>query len=136
MAKSIYRDNVRKVDMKKTYSIILLTGVLIWTGAVLLRETSLMDNAIIRRLLWAAPNFGVVWAGVGFTYILYPRFFNKDFDPGHTASLVGVILALLLVAEFIHHFFLDSSFDVWDMAASAIAAVIVLLIYRFRRGKV
>jgi len=134
MAKSIYCDNVRIVDMKKTYSIILVMGVLIWAGAVLLRETPLMDNAIIQRLLWVAPNFGVVWAGVGFTYILYPRFFKKDFDPKHTVSLVGVILALLLSAEFIHHFFLDSAFDIWDMAASTIAAVIVLLVALRKMG--
>ena len=121
--------------MKKIYIILALIGMLVWTAAIFLRETSLMEYSFIRRLFWVAPNFGVVWAGVGFTYILYPRIRQKEFETKNTFPLVGIILVLLFVSEIIHHFFLDSPFDIWDMVASIIAAIIIIAIYIFKKHK-
>ena len=104
-----------------------------WTAAVSLRGTALMDNTFWARLIWVAPNFGVVWAGVGFTYMLYPRIRQREFEPKHTIPLVGIILAVLLLAEIIHHYFLDSPFDVWDMVASAVSAGVIITIYIFKK---
>ena len=119
--------------MKKIHSILALIGVIIWSLAIFLRGTPLMDSDIIKWFSWVAPNFGVVWAGVGFTYLLYPRIRKKEFEPKYTLLLVGIIFMFLLFAEIIHHFFLDSPFDVWDMVASAIAAIIVIGIYIFKK---
>ena len=119
--------------MKKIYIILALIGMLIWTAAIFLRETSVMENGFLRRILWVAPNFGVVWAGVGFTYLIYPNIRKREFEPKYILPLVGVILVLLLLAEIIHHFFLDSPFDVWDMVASVLAAIIIIAIYIFNK---
>ncbi|MCL2813817.1 MAG: hypothetical protein FWD23_04380 [Oscillospiraceae bacterium] len=120
------------IYLKNIYGILALAGVIIWSAAIFLRETPLMDNAVFRRILWVAPNFGVVWAGIGFTFMLFPRIFKREFEPKHTLVLVGGIFALLILSEGIHHFFLDSPFDIWDMAASAAASIVVLVIYFFR----
>ena len=115
-----------KTSKKNVYSILLVVGIFLWSAAVLLRGTSVMDIAILKRLIWVAPNIGVVWAGVGFAYLLFPRIFKREFNPKHTAVLLGSILAALLLSETMHHFWLGSAFDIWDMAASAVAAAIVL----------
>ena len=117
--------------MKKIYSILSLIGMGMWTAAIFLRGTSLMDNVVLRRILWVAPNFGVVWAGIGFTYLLFPRIFKREFEPKYTIPLLGIIFVLLLLAEIIHHVFLDSPFDLWDMLASIISSIIIIAIYLF-----
>ena len=123
--------------MKKIYTVLSLIGIAIWSATIFLRDTSLMDYDIIKRILWVAPNFGAVWAGVGLTYILYPYIFKKEFNTKKTTILVGVIFAILLASEIMHHFFLNSPFDIWDMFASAVASAIVLIIHyvSFSKGE-
>ena len=121
--------------MKKTYSILMLAGALAWAATRILRNTHLMDNAILQRLLWVAPNFCAVWVGVGLTFLLYPRIFKNEFDAKHTVPLVGGLFGVILLSEIIHHVFLDSAFDIWDMVASAVASVIVLLVHALHKDK-
>lgn len=120
------------IDLKKIYSILAVAGVIMWSAVIFLRETPLMDNAVLRRILWVAPNFGVVWACVGFIFMLFPLIFKREFDPKHTLHLVGGILTLLILSEVVYNVFLDSPFDVWDMAASAVASIVVIMIYYFK----
>ena len=71
--------------------------------------------------------------GVGLTYIFFPYVFKKEFDEKYTYLLLGGIFALLFGSELIYHYFLGSSFDIWDMLASLAAGAIVMLIYMVKR---
>ena len=121
--------------MKKIYNILALTGAVIWSATIFLRDTSLMDNAVLRRILWVTPNFGVVWLGAGLTFTIFPYVFKREFNPKHTIPLVGGIFAVLILSEIVHHIFLDSAFDIWDMAASAAASLVIIVIHIFRKSK-
>ena len=88
-----------------------------------------MNNAVFRRLLWVAPNFAVIWMGTGLACILYQHIFKKKLEVKYLIPMIGGFFALSLLSEVIHHFFLDSPFDIWDMATSVVASVIVILIY-------
>jgi hypothetical protein len=125
--KNIIKKN-NPISLKKIYSILAVIGVIIWSAAVFLRNTPLMDNAVLRRIIWVAPNFGVVWAGIGFAFMLFPHIFKREFDPKHILLLISGIFAFLILSEFVHHVFLDSPFDVWDMAASAVASIVAIVI--------
>lgn len=92
-----------------------------------------MDYDIINRILCVAPNFGAVWVGVGLTISYFPYAFKKEFNENHIYLLGGIILVLLLISEIIHHFFLGSLFDIWDMLASAGALLFIILVRQFRK---
>ena len=119
--------------MKKIYTILSFIGIVLCSATIFLRETVLMDYDIIKRILWVAPNFGAVWVGVGFTYLFFPYIFKREFDAKYTNLLVGAVFVLLLISEIIHHLFLDSPFDIWDMLASAVASIAILLVHNFRK---
>jgi uncharacterized membrane protein len=123
--------------MKNLYKILALTGAILWAASIFLRETSLMDYSVIRHFLWVAPNIAAVWMGIGFTFMLYPHIFKKEFDKKYLYALIGAILAVLLFSEIIHHVFLDSPFDIWDMVASLAASIIIIIVRFFetRREK-
>lgn len=120
---------------KKTYSILAVIGALLWGAAIFLRNTSLMDNDIIANVLWRLPNFGVVWIGVGLTVALYPNIFKKEFNDKYFYLLSAVGFAILLLSEVIH-IFLGAAFDVWDMAASALALLFIILMRIFMKKSV
>ena len=121
--------------MKNIYMVLAFTGALIWSATVFLRETALIDYDIIRQILWVAPNIGAVWMGVGFTFMLYPYIFKKEFNTKNIYFLIGIILLLLLASEIIHHFFMESPFDIWDMIASLLASIVIILIHNFGRRR-
>ena len=124
---------VQEEPLIKTYKIVSLIGLMLWSATIFLRGTSAMDYYLARRILWVMPNFGVVWAGVGLACIIFPYIFKKEFDPKHTYPLLGAIFLLLLLSEIIHHAFFNSPFDIWDMLASAVASIIIVIIYNFKK---
>ena len=115
--------------------VLAFAGALIWSITIFLRGTAVVDYYIIKQILWVAPNIGAVWMGIGFTFMLYPYIFKKEFNTKNIYFLIGIILLLLLVSEIIHHFFLESPFDIWDMIASLLASIVIILIHNFGRRR-
>lgn len=106
----------------------MVVGAMLWASVVFLRQTSVVQYSVVRSLLGLAPNFGVVWVGFGLTYtIVFPVVLKRKFDLRYSVPLILIILALLLASEIIHDLFLNAPFDVWDMVASVIAAVLLWL---------
>ena len=100
-----------------------------WAATSFLRGTSLMEYEVIKQILWRTPNFAAVWVGIGLTYITFPLVLKKEFDPKHTYLSVGIIMAILVILEIVHHVFLDSPFDIWDIVASVIALIFIIVIH-------
>jgi len=119
--------------MIKAYRNLLLIGIFIWTATHFFRGTSLMDYEVVKQILWRTPNFAAVWVGVGLTYITFPLISKKEFDPKHTYLLVGVIMVLLIILEIVHHIFLESPFDIWDIVASVIASLFIIVIHTTKK---
>ena len=117
--------------MKSIYMVLAFAGAVIWSITIFLRGTAAIDYDIIKQILWVAPNIGAVWMGVGFTFMLYPYIFKKEFNTKNIYLLLGIILLLLLASEIIHHLLLESPFDIWDMIASLIASIVIILIHNF-----
>jgi hypothetical protein len=110
---------------KKTYNIFVVFGAFLWGVATFLRGTALMDHHFMMHILWRTPNFGVVWVGIGLAIILCPYIFNKEFNDKYIYFLIAAVLLILLLSEIIH-LWLDASFDIWDMVASMVAAIIII----------
>ena len=115
--------------MKISYRVLSISGALIWAGTVLLRGTTLMDNEIAKQILWRTPNFGAVWLSIGLFMVLYSHFLKKDFNEKYIYALIGAVLACLLLSEILHVFTSNTSFDIWDMVASILAASIIAVIH-------
>ena len=121
--------------MKKIYGILGLVGAVLWGAAVLLRGTPIRDYHLIKQLLWVAPNFCVVWIGVGGVVTLFPLAFKREFNPAHMVWLLGSLLGILLLSEIVHALFLNASFDLWDMLASVTASAVVWGIHCHQKRK-
>lgn len=116
--------DTREIIIKAT----MLVGVFLWASTVFLRQTGVIQYGFIRSLLDVAPNFGAVWGAFGLTYTtVFPVMLKRKFDFRYSVPLILIILALLLASEIIHDLFLNAPFDVWDMVASLIAAVLLWL---------
>lgn len=115
--------------MNKWYRIIALIGALIWAGATLLRELPMPIDGPVRFALNVAPNFGVVFAVVGLSIVFWPYVWKRAFPAKGMYPFLCALLVLLLGSEIIHAAFLDAPFDIWDMAASALAAAVLAIFH-------
>lgn len=124
--------DTREIIIKAT----MLVGVMLWASTVFLRQTSIMQYSIIRSLLGVAPNFGAVWGAFGLTYTtVFPVVLKREFDLRYSVLLILIILALLLASEIIHDLFLNAPFDVWDIVASVIAAVLLWVLLNITKSR-
>lgn len=124
--------DTREIIIKAT----MLVGVMLWASTVFLRQTSIMQYSIIRSLLGVAPNFGAVWGAFGLTYTtVFPVVLKREFDLRYSVPLILIILALLLASEIIHDLFLNAPFDVWDIVASVIAAVLLWVLLNITKSR-
>jgi hypothetical protein len=117
------------VALKNAYKVVALIGAIMWGATVFLRDTFLMDNLFIKQFLWVAPNLSAVWVGVGLPIVYYEHFAKKQFNFKYIYTLVGMCLVILLASELIHPLYSDSQFDIWDMAASLLAGVVVIIVH-------
>jgi hypothetical protein len=121
--------------LKKIYSILAIIGVSIWSATIFLRNTGLMEFNLTRTILLHTPNFGAVWAGVGMAFICYPIFFKKEFELKYFYHLIGLVLLIMLASEIIHFLYLGSPFDIWDLATSVIASMLLTIVYEIKKRK-
>jgi len=112
----------------RIYQILFFLGNIIWSLTIFLRSTTLNENEVSRAILGRTPNFGAVWAGIGLPYIVFPLIFKKEFNPKYNYYLVAIVMVIIVISEVIHHFFLNSKFDIWDMIVSMIASLLFIVI--------
>ena len=121
--------------MKKVYIVSGLIGLAMWSMTIILRETTLTNYDIVKHILRVMPNFGVVWGLVFFAMLFLVKGLKRDFNSKNIYLTLLLIMILLFLSEIIHDKFLNSPFDIWDMVASAIASVIIIVINVFRGAK-
>lgn len=115
--------------MKKTNSLIVaLIGALVAAAAFLLRGTALAASPVGEWLLGVAPNFAAVLLGVGLVAFVYALIFQKSFGIKATLVLSLLLVAGLAAYEFVGYRFFGSVFDVWDIVASGVGAVLVCIV--------
>lgn len=110
-------------------------GVILWIFIHNFRFDILLNNILGRSLINVLPNFAVVWVLyyfiVGMSYHINKKQLPKAF--GRTCIL-AVILLTLIILEFNSSFFLEGV-DYWDMVASGVAVVLVIIITAIRKDK-
>lgn len=124
----------RKEKIKITLIDVLgLIGALLWTLAIFLRGTVLIQNEIISFLLGIAPNFGVGLLLPMLTMRYYPILLKKDITFKKFILILIAIFLLLFVSEVVHDKFLNSRVDFYDMIASLIAFGVMILSYKYKK---
>lgn len=115
--------------MKKVSSLVVaLVGAIVAAAAFLLRGTTLAANPIGELLLGIGPNFAAVLLGVGLVAFVYALIFQKSFGFKATLILSVLLVAGLAAYEYVGYQFFGSVFDIWDIVASGVAAVLVCII--------
>lgn len=111
--------------MKKIGSLIVaLVGAVIAGAAFLLRGTALAQSPVGELLLGVAPNFAAVLLAVGGVAFLYSLIFQKALS-GKAVTIISLLAVAALAAyEFVAFQFFGARFDVWDIVASGVAAII------------
>lgn len=124
----------RKEKIKITLIDVLgLIGALLWTLAIFLRGTVLIQNEIISFLLGIAPNFGAGLLLPMLTVRYYPILLKKDITFKKFILILIAIFLLLFVSEVVHDKFLNSRVDFYDMIASLIAFGVMILSYKYKK---
>ena len=103
-------------------------GGLIWVAVILLRGISFSDNSIYLFLVGILPNLGAAWAitMLGKWIVLF--ICKQDYGiKKHCIVCFGVII-LAFASELVHDSLLNSPFDIYDMAITIIAQLIILLV--------
>lgn len=111
-----------------------MLGVFIWAATIFLRESSLMGHTTSRFILGVAPNFGVVWLLYWLIALWYQNKYKREIKLPGQCVILGIILAFLFLSEVIHQVFMDSPFDIWDIIASCLAVLILLICIGIQKG--
>lgn len=112
----------------KVLNAFMLAGALLWAATILTRETSMIQHKAVQWVTGIMPNFAVVWLGFGLLYTFYPLLFKREFNWRSSFLWVVGILCVLIASEVVHYLFLDAQFDILDIAASAVAALLILIV--------
>ena len=117
-----------KINHHKKYLLYFLFGLIIWFIAILLRELGIHKIYYLKFFLAAAPNFAFVLLAFGVGMILFQLYFKKPFTFLNNALFVGLIFIFLILSEIIFFVFLSTPWDNYDLLASLIASIMILLI--------
>ena len=107
-------------------SIFGITGVLSWSGTVLLREMTWGNINVLKFLLGIMPNISACWVSIWIGEKLVNKI-NKSFTFKIASVISGVIFLLAIASEIIHDMFLNSPFDVNDIIATILAIFFYLI---------
>lgn len=121
---------IQRKKFKKTMTYRFgLIGVLTWALTIFMRETSVTQLAPINFILGIIPNISAAWVVVWIGEVIV-SYLKKSFDFKYAclSSLIAFLLAL--VSEVIHHFFLNSPFDNYDMIGTGVALLIYLIVFK------
>ena len=112
----------------KTIYVLGLIGAFLWSTTVLLRETSLINNAFIQQILFVTPNIGATLVASAAIDMYYSVMTKKDYTLKMNLIALVMILFLSIGSEIVHDLFLNASFDVMDILATIMTVMILGLI--------
>jgi hypothetical protein len=110
------------------FNLLGLLGAIPWGLAIYLRETPIVHYPSTNIWLGIAPNFGVALVLPMLLANYYPMLFKKGLSWMAFRNGLVVIFIALLLSEVVHDIFLNSRFDIWDLAASLVALMIMALV--------
>jgi len=98
-----------------------------------LREIATSNIYIVNFILGIMPNISAtwffIWAGESILNKL-----NKDFTLKASVITSGLIFLFSIISEIIHHLFLNSPFDIYDIVATILAIVFYLIIFYINKN--
>jgi hypothetical protein len=103
-------------------------GVILWVLVIFLREMPIVHHPSANIWLGIAPNLGVALLLPMLLANYYPVVSKRGLTRQHFLNGLAVIFTVLLLSEVVHDIFLNSRFDIWDLAASLVALVIMALV--------
>ena len=113
-------------------SIFGIIGIITWTITIFLRESS-VNNIYTSFILGIMPNISATWSFIwlGETIVNIKNiYFNFKI-----ASITSAIIFLFaIVSEIIHHMFLNSPFDIYDIIATIVSIIIYLIFFYFNKN--
>jgi len=113
---------MEKKPFKKVY-VLGLVGAILWGLTVLLRDTSIINNSIIKQILFVTPNIGATLVAFYIIDKYYSIITKKDFTLKMSLITLGMILLLAIGSEIYHDLFLNASFDIADILATLITVM-------------
>lgn len=105
-----------------------IAGSFIWVIVIMLRGLNLSNNSIYNFILGILPNLGAAWIFTLLFKWLIIYVFKKQYNIKTHAMVCVSIFVLALISEIIHHYFLNSPFDIFDMVITIIAQGIIFFI--------
>lgn len=116
----------------KLTNILGIIGALIWGLTIFARDSNLISNEAINFILGIAPNIGATWNFAFIAESLYTSFYKKEYTFKHTIITLVGICVLALSSEIIH-VFLNSPFDIFDIIATFISAIIYAILVKIKK---
>ena len=103
-------------------------GMLIWVAVIMLRSIAFSNNSIYLFFLGILPNLGAAWTITMICKWIILFVFKQDYSlKKHCIICFGIVI-LAFASELIHDSFLNSPFDIYDMAITVIAQLILFFI--------
>lgn len=120
---------IKKKKRKTLISIVGLFGSALWVLTIYMRGTDYVQISVINFLLGILPNFGVGLLLPMITILFYPVLFEEEISVTKYRYVLVAFFLLLFISEIIHDKFINSPFDIYDLAASFIALGIMAFLY-------
>ena len=110
-------------------------GIFTWCLTIFLRTTPLNDIKFVNFILGIMPNISATWFFIWMGETLITRA-NKVFDFKTSILTSLTVGCLALISEIIHHYFLNSPFDIYDIFATLCSILLYILIFYMKQVKV
>lgn len=120
--------------MKRTLTYTFgVIGAISWTITLFLRGQCI-DSSLFNFILGIIPNIAAIWVILAlFEQIFMQINFEFSFKKAVHISIITLLLAL--ISEFIHDIYLNSPFDVNDIIATILSAIIYLIFFYLKTVK-
>jgi hypothetical protein len=103
-------------------------GGLIWGTVVLLRGSCFSDNSTYLFITGVLPNLGAAWMVTMFSKWIILFVCKQDYTiKKHCIICFGIII-IAFASELIHHSFLNSPFDIYDMIITIISQLMIIIV--------
>ena len=116
--------------MKYRSKILLFSmgGTLLWVGAEWIwRGFGMPQYPALVFLIGVLPNFGCVWTAAGLFVILWPKPPGRVLSKRAVSKFLYALFLCIFLSEALHALFFGAAFDIWDILASLLAALLLLL---------
>lgn len=109
-------------------------GILIWGAVIALRGNLMLDNTYYKFLLGVLPNLGAAWSITMFGKWMIELKLKREYNRNMHLIICLSILVFAFISEIIHHLFLNSPFDIYDMITTIIAQIVMFVIPIIRKN--